>query len=199
MSKVFDEVKDYLPQLRGMLDARVENILYLAFLRVYEYVNAKVELINKQAEITTRENINRTTELVNNFATELITKSGSGNNPLQTLGSGAVTSVAATGNVLFSVSGSPITESGTLGFVLNNQTANRILAGPTSGGASSPTFRSLVKEDINIPFKLTTTTNADPTVAEYSAGTWGVHLNTTSGNVYLAYNNSGTILKLQLV
>jgi len=59
-------------------------------------------------------------------------------------GSGTVTSVAlTTPGVLFTVSGSPVTSSGTLAMSLINQSANMIFAGPTSGGAASPTFRAL--------------------------------------------------------
>lgn len=62
---------------------------------------------------------------------------------------GTVTSVALTvPGVLFSVSGSPITGAGTLAFALLTQTANTILAGPTSGGAATPTMRSLVAADL---------------------------------------------------
>ena len=53
----------------------------------------------------------------------------------------------AAGNV-FGVSGSPITSSGDITLSLDTQTANTVFAGPTSGGASAPTFRSLVAGDI---------------------------------------------------
>jgi hypothetical protein len=49
---------------------------------------------------------------------------------------------------ILSVAGSPITTSGTLAVTLANQTANTIFAGPTSGGAAAPTFRSLVAADV---------------------------------------------------
>lgn len=199
----FGQIKDRLPQLRGLVDARVDNELYMAFRRIYEYINSKAKEVSdaaaKQTEIRTKEIVSQTTELVNNFVTKLITNKGNEKNPLESLGIGTVTSVSASGNILFSVGGGPITESGTFTFTLNNQVANRIFAGPTTGAAASPTFRAIVKEDINIPFKLTTSTNADPTIAEYSAGTWGLHLNTTSGNIYLVYNNAGVIVKVQLV
>lgn len=66
-------------------------------------------------------------------------------------GSGTVTSVAfSDGSTapIFSVSGSPITTSGTIIETLLTQTANTIFAGPTSGGAAQPTFRALVSADI---------------------------------------------------
>jgi diaminopimelate epimerase len=63
-------------------------------------------------------------------------------------GSGTVTSVAMTVPAQFSVSGSPVTTSGTLGVTWNNQAANLVLSGPSSGAAAAPTYRSLVDADI---------------------------------------------------
>jgi hypothetical protein len=68
-------------------------------------------------------------------------------------GSGSVTSVALSAPAEFSVSGSPVTTSGTLTFAKANQNANLIYAGPSSGGAAAPTFRALVAADIPVqPF-----------------------------------------------
>jgi hypothetical protein len=62
---------------------------------------------------------------------------------------GSVTSVSATvPTSILSVSGSPITTSGTLAFSLATQTANYVWSGPTTGAASTPTFRALVAADI---------------------------------------------------
>jgi hypothetical protein len=66
-------------------------------------------------------------------------------------GSGTVTSVAMTmPGVLFNsiVPGSPITTSGTLAPTLATQSANVVLAGPSSGSAATPTFRALVAADL---------------------------------------------------
>jgi len=66
-------------------------------------------------------------------------------------GTGSVTSVAMTGdNTVYntSVTGSPITTSGTLVPSLHTHTANTVFAGPTSGGAVVPTFRALVNADL---------------------------------------------------
>lgn len=63
-------------------------------------------------------------------------------------GSGTVTSVGLSLPAIFSVSGSPVTTSGTLSASLANQSANRVFAGPTSGGAATPAFRALVADDI---------------------------------------------------
>lgn len=62
--------------------------------------------------------------------------------------SGSVTSVALTAPAIFSVTGSPITSTGTLALALATQAANLVWAGPASGSAATPTFRSLVSADI---------------------------------------------------
>ena len=62
-------------------------------------------------------------------------------------GIGTVTSVALSLPSIFSVSGSPITSSGTLTGTLATQNANLVFAGPGSGGAAVPTFRTLVAAD----------------------------------------------------
>ncbi len=63
--------------------------------------------------------------------------------------SGTVTSVALTApSSILSVSGSPITSSGTLALSLATQTANTVFAGPSSAGPTAPTFRALVAADI---------------------------------------------------
>jgi len=66
--------------------------------------------------------------------------------PISTVGS--VTSVGLSLPSIFTVSGSPVTTSGTLTGTLATQTANKIFAGPSSGSAATPTFRTLVSADI---------------------------------------------------
>jgi hypothetical protein len=66
-------------------------------------------------------------------------------------GTGTVTSVGLSMPSLFSVSGSPVTQSGTLTAALANQNAHLILASPTSGSAAAPTFRALVGADLPAP------------------------------------------------
>lgn len=67
---------------------------------------------------------------------------------ISAFGAGTVTSVALSLPNIFSVSGSPVTTSGTLTASLSNQSANLIFAGPSSGSAAAPTFRSLATSDI---------------------------------------------------
>lgn len=63
-------------------------------------------------------------------------------------GTGTVTSVALALPPFITVTGSPVTTSGTLTGTLATQTANTIFSGPNTGGPATPTFRSLVSADI---------------------------------------------------
>ncbi len=67
----------------------------------------------------------------------------------------------------------------------------------TAGDASRDlALRNLTASGV---FSQQTSTTADPTTTEYTTDQdWGVHKNTTSGNVFLAYNDGGTIKKVQL-
>lgn len=76
--------------------------------------------------------------------------SGVGNTGWVKIGSGSVSSVALSMPAIFSVSGSPVTTSGTLAVTLATETANLVFAGPTSGGAATPTFRALVNGDLPV-------------------------------------------------
>lgn len=63
-------------------------------------------------------------------------------------GTGTVTSVGLALPVsVFTISGSPVTTSGTLTGSFATQAANTIFAGPTSGAAATPAFRTLVAAD----------------------------------------------------
>jgi hypothetical protein len=61
---------------------------------------------------------------------------------------GTVTSVGLSLPGIFTVSGSPVTSSGSLSATLATQSANAVWAGPTTGSPASPTFRALVASDI---------------------------------------------------
>lgn len=70
-------------------------------------------------------------------------------NWLALAGGGTVTSVAISAPTsVFDVSGSPVTSSGTLALSFDNQSANTVFAGPSSGGATTPGFRALTASDI---------------------------------------------------
>src|SRR5690606_30948495 len=93
---------------------------------------------------------------------------------------GTVTSVGLTMPSIFSVSGSPVTTSGTLGVTLTSQTANTVFAAP-NGSSGTPTFRSLVTADL-------------PTFTQNSilfAGVGGV---VSQSNSSLAWNDTTKLL-----
>ena len=65
-------------------------------------------------------------------------------------GSGSVTSVGLSDGSMtpiFSITGSPVTTSGTLTFTLASQAQNKIFVGPTSG-SGQPSFRSMILADM---------------------------------------------------
>lgn len=67
---------------------------------------------------------------------------------LSAMSSGTVTSVGLAMPGIFTVTGSPVTTSGTLTAALSTQPANLVFAGPASGAAAAPTFRNLAAADI---------------------------------------------------
>lgn len=86
---------------------------------------------------------------INTYDGKLYLKKNNGTESIVEIGvgSGTVTSVSLSMPSIFSVSGSPITSSGTLTTTLNSQTANTVFAAP-NGSAGVPTFRALVAADI---------------------------------------------------
>lgn len=91
-------------------------------------------------------------------------------------GSGTVTSVAlldGSSTPIYTITGSPVTTAGTLTYTFKTQTANTVLAGPTSGGAAQPTFRTLVAADgvVGIGGNVTTLTQAGGASQNYTVPT----------------------------
>ena len=123
-------------------------------------------------------------------------------------GTGTVTSVAMTGDgVIFNstVSGSPITASGTLTPALLAQTAHYALMGPTSAGPTAPTFRAIDASDLPITvnsgtsghlayYSASSATVSSAADAAISAGqlTLGLVTGPVAGSVVLYGATSGT-------
>jgi hypothetical protein len=84
-----------------------------------------------------------------------------------TLATGSVTSVGLSLPSIFTVSGSPVTGSGTLTATLASQTANTFWAAP-NGSAGAPTFRAIVAADIPTLNQNTTGTAANITATSNS-------------------------------
>jgi len=80
------------------------------------------------------------------------------------LGVGTVTSVGMTVPSILSVTPSTITTSGSFALSLTTESANQIFAGPSSGSAATPTFRSLTSADIPaLPYGTGTVTSVSGT------------------------------------
>lgn len=103
-----------------------------------------------------------------------------------TPGAGTVTSVALTVPPVMSVAGSPITGSGTLAVTLATQAANLVWAGPSSGAAAAPTFRSLGYTD------LPTSAAAAGTYPKVTINAQGI-VTGTSTTIALATDVAGTL------
>jgi len=106
---------------------------------------------------------------------------------------GTVTSVALALPSIMSVSGSPVTSSGTLTGALTTQAVNTVFAGPSSGAAAAPTFRALTTADIpalggaTISNDTTTATNLFPL---FATATSGALTSVNTGNANLLYKPS---------
>jgi len=84
-----------------------------------------------------------------------VTITPSGSNITITGSGGTVTSVGfadTSTTPIYTITGSPVTSSGTIDQTLNTQTANTVFAGPTSGSAAQPSFRPLTPTDIPLTF-----------------------------------------------
>lgn len=103
-------------------------------------------------------------------------------------GSGSVTSVGLTAPVEFTVTNSPVINSGILTLTKNNQSANTVWAGPTTGVPAQPTFRSLVFADI----PSTALNTANTIVARNGSGNFAANIITASLN-----GNSSSATQLQ--
>lgn len=111
---------------------------------------------------------------------------------------GTVTSIGLTAPSILSVSGSPVTTSGSIALSLTTQNANLVFAGPTTGSAATPTFRSLVTADL--PAGVGTVTSVSATVPSFLAiagspvttsGTLALTLQTQSAALVFAGPTTG--------
>lgn len=102
---------------------------------------------------------------------------------------GSVSSVGLALPSIMTVSGSPVTSSGTLTGTLTTQSVNAIFAGPSSGAAAAPTFRSLTTADIPALSYVTSVAATVPAFLSIAGSPI-----TSSGTLAISY--SGTALPI---
>lgn len=107
-------------------------------------------------------------------------------------GTGTVTSVGLTMPAEFGVASSPVTASGVIAVSKANQNANIIYAGPSSGAAAAPAFRSIVVADVPTLNQSTTGNAATSTTAGNLSGTPTLP-NGTSAATQAAHDNSSKL------
>ena len=122
--------------------------------------------------------------------------------PALPYGTGTVTSVGLSLPGIFTVTGSPVTSSGTLTATLATETANYVFAGPTSGAAAAPSFRALVSTDIPALSYQSVAAPTTVTTATYSISTTDLWvINNYAGSLTLtlptASSYSGRVLNIQ--
>jgi hypothetical protein len=120
-----------------------------------------------------------------NQTTNAVTATSSGG------GGGGLTSVGlsdASTAPIYTVGASPLTANGTLTITFKTQSANTVLAGPTTGSAAQPTFRALVVADVPTLNQNTTGNAATATNVAYSGLTGSVPTwnQNTTGNAATA-------------
>lgn len=103
--------------------------------------------------------------------------------------SGLPTGVSSVGLTLpateFTVTGSPVTGSGTLAGAWKTQPAGTVLAGPVSGSPAAPTFRALGPQD-----SVSTTVNIAASAIDWSLGS--TFWKALSGNITFTFANMPT-------
>lgn len=106
---------------------------------------------------------------------------------------GTVTSVGLTAPPMFTVTGTPVTSSGTLNLTLATQAKNTVLAGPTTGANAAPTFRtlSLLGNDVS---DVVLTSPANAQVLTYNSGTAKWVNSATAATAYSTLITSWTLI-----
>jgi hypothetical protein len=132
---------------------------------------------------------------------QCLVSTGSGTS-YQTCTGGSVTSVALTAPNIFSVTGSPITTTGTLALSLVAQSAKTFFAGPVSTGSAAPSFRAIDPTDL--PTNITSNTSGNAATATVLAATptfctlnhvaYGI---TTSGNALCSIDSAAFLTSTQ--
>lgn len=93
---------------------------------------------------------------------------------------------------IFSVSGTPVTTAGTLTGTLANQNANTVFSGPASGGAATPTFRTLQAADISPALNYQYVSSSATVSGFSSSSTVSAGLSSTpaAGTYFISFNTN---------
>ncbi len=114
-------------------------------------------------------------------------------------GSGTVTSVGLSLPAIFSVAGSPVTTAGTFTVTLATELANTVWAGPATGAAATPIFRTLALADIPDLSTIYQPLNAKLTAFGSLANTLGFLHNDGAGVLTWAAAGTGTVTSVSVV
>jgi hypothetical protein len=196
------------PDFRSIQDnPRFKGELLLFIEQLTSYIEYKFRLINESVNNTKSELLNTDIQkfaggsLIADLARRVVGLNIE--DPiLEEIGTGIGDIESITLNLPAIMAGGGSFNSGAATFNLsfNNQAQNTIFAAP-SGGAGAVGFRLLVLSDLPLLGRLDrTSSNADPTNVDLpTTGQASIHKNIVSGNIFLAYNDGGVIVKIQLV
>ena len=125
---------------------------------------------------------------------------GPGSISISTINSGTVSSVGLAMPSDFTVTGSPVTSSGTLTVTANTQADNTFYSGPASGPAAAPTFRTMVAADMSSVLTadgqvLIGSSSGSPVATTLTAGS-NVSIANASGSITISTINSGTVTQI---
>lgn len=161
-------------------------------LRLFDGDFSNYVALKSPAAVATNFTLNLPTALPG--STQALVVDSSGNMSYASLGAGGtVTEVALTAPNIFTVGGSPITTSGALALSLATQSANTFFAGPASGGAAVPAFRTLDWNDISTFGGSTGTSFALGNDARLH--TQNTDTGTTNASFAIHSGNAGPLLK----
>src|SRR5262249_35092976 len=113
------------------------------------------------------------------------------------IGGGTVSSVGLSLPTEFTVSGSPVTTSGTLTAVWKNENTNFIFAGTSSGASTVPTFRAMVNSDLPLSGVSAATYGDSSHVGQFTVLTSGVISSAT--NVSITGGSGGGVVGFETV
>jgi len=139
--------KRLIPDLRGLIDPKAEQRIFLAFTQMYNYYDQMIREQQKTFDsklATQAATIEKQSALLNSFATPLIGVTNP-TNPLATLGVGTITKFTADPSAIFTVTNA---NGPTTALSIKVQVKNKFLSGPTTGADAVPTFRSIVADDL---------------------------------------------------